>query len=79
MGADFYAGAVGTDPDKPPPGIGRNCRIERAIIDKNVHIGDNTVITPEGKPSEMDAENYYIRDGIVCVPKDAVIPAGTWI
>ncbi len=79
MGADFYAGAVGTDHSRPPPGIGRNCRIERAIIDKNVHIGDNVVITPEGKPSEMDAENYYIRDGIVCVPKDAVIPAGTWI
>jgi glucose-1-phosphate adenylyltransferase len=79
MGADFYAGAVGTDLDRPPPGIGRNCRIERAIIDKNVHIGDNVVITPEGKPEEMDGENYYIRDGIVCVPKDAIIPAGTWI
>ncbi len=79
MGADFYAGAAGTDINRPPPGIGRNCRIERAIIDKNVHIGDNVVITPEGKPSEMDAENFYIRDGIVCIPKDAVIPAGTWI
>ncbi len=79
MGADFYAGAAGTDPDRPPPGIGRNCRIERAIIDKNVHIGDNVVITPEGKPDEMDGENFYIRDGIVCIPKDAIIPAGTWI
>ena len=53
--------------------------IERAIIDKNVHIGDNVVITPEGKPDNMDGENFYIRDGIVCVPKDAVIPSGTWI
>ncbi len=79
MGADFYAGAAGTDPDRPPPGIGRNCRIERAIIDKNVHIGDSVVITPEGKPDEMDGENFYIRDGIVCIPKDAIIPAGTWI
>lgn len=79
MGADFYAGAAGTDPNHAPPGIGRNCRIERAIIDKNVHIGDNVVITPEGKPSHMDAPNYYIRDGIVVVPKDAVIPSGTWI
>ncbi|MBE7498156.1 MAG: glucose-1-phosphate adenylyltransferase [Verrucomicrobiaceae bacterium] len=79
MGADFYAGAVGTDPNRPPPGIGRNCRIERAIIDKNVHIGDNVVITPEGKPENMDGPNWYIRDGIVCLPKDAVIPAGTWI
>lgn len=79
MGADFYAGAAGTDPNRPAPGIGRNCRIERAIIDKNVHIGDNVVITPEGKPDDMDGENFYIRDGIVCIPKDAVIPANTWI
>lgn len=79
MGADFYAGATGTDPDRLPPGIGRNCRVERAIIDKNVHIGDNAVITPEGKPENMDGDNFFIRDGIVCVPKDAVIPAGTWI
>ncbi len=79
MGADFYAGAAGTDPNRPAPGIGRNCRIERAIIDKNVHIGDNVVITPEGKPEHMDHENFYIRDGIVIIPKDAVIPANTWI
>jgi len=79
MGADFYAGATGTVPDRLPPGIGRNCRVERAIIDKNVHIGDNAVITPEGKPENMDGDNFFIRDGIVCVPKDAVIPAGTWI
>ena len=79
MGADYYAGAAGTDPSRPPPGIGRNCRIERAIIDKNVHIGDNVVITPEGKSEDADGENYYIRDGIICVPKDAVIPDGTWI
>lgn len=79
MGADFYAGAAGTDPNRPPPGIGRNCRIERTIIDKNVHIGDNAVITPEGKPENMDHELFYIRDGIVCIPKDTTIPAGTWI
>lgn len=79
MGADYYAGAAGTDPNKPAPGIGRNCRIERTILDKNVHVGDNVVITPEGKPEEMDSELFYIRDGIVCIPKDTVIPAGTWI
>ena len=79
MGADYYAGAAGTDSTRPAPGIGRNCRIERAIIDKNVHIGDNVVITPEGKSEDADGENYYIRDGIICIPKDAVIPDGTWI
>jgi glucose-1-phosphate adenylyltransferase len=79
MGADYYAGAAGTDPNKPAPGIGRNCRIERTIIDKNVHVGDNAVITPEGKPENMDSDLFYIRDGIVCIPKDTVIPPGTWI
>lgn len=79
MGADFYPGAAHRDPNTPPPGIGRNCRIERTIVDKNVHIGDNVVITPEGKPSNMDSETFCIRDGIVVVPKDSVIPSGTWI
>ncbi|GEP44670.1 glucose-1-phosphate adenylyltransferase [Brevifollis gellanilyticus] len=79
MGADYYAGAAGTDPGRPAPGIGHNCRIERTIIDKNVHVGDNTVITPHGKPENMDHELYCIRDGIVVIPKDTVIPAGTWI
>ena len=60
----------------PPIGIGRNCVIDRAIIDKNARIGDGVVITPEGKPENLDAENYFIRDGIVVVPKDAVIPGG---
>jgi len=31
------------------------------------------VITPEGKPENVDGENYYIRDGVVVVPKGAVI------
>ena len=53
--------------------------IDRAIIDKNARIADGVVITPEGKPADFDAENYYIRDGIVVVPKNAVIPAGFWI
>lgn len=79
MGADYYAGAAGTDPNKPAPGIGRNCRIERTIIDKNVHVGDNVVITPDGKPENMDSELFHIRDGIVVIPKDTVIPSGTWI
>lgn len=81
MGADFYAGAANCPIDRPPPGIGKNCRIERAIIDKNVHIGDGVVITPKGKDLNLDGPDglYYIRDGIVVIPKDAVIPAGTWI
>jgi len=80
MGADYYE----TDPESipaglPPIGIGRNCVIDRAIIDKNARIADGVVITPEGKPADYDGDNYFIRDGIVVVPKNAVIPAGVWI
>jgi glucose-1-phosphate adenylyltransferase len=63
----------------PPLGIGRNTYIERAIVDKNARIGDHVRISPEGKPSELDGDNWYIRDGIVVVPKGAVIRPGTVI
>jgi glucose-1-phosphate adenylyltransferase len=76
MGADYYETDSG---GRIPIGIGRNCVIDRAIIDKNARIADGVVITPEGKPEDFDAENYYIRDGIVVIPKDATIPAGFWI
>lgn len=81
MGADYYAGAVNCPINRPATGIGRRCKIERAIIDKNVHIGDGVVITPKDKPENFDHPEglYYIRDGIVVIPKDAIIPAGMWI
>ena len=50
--------------------------IKRAIIDKNARIGDGVVITPDGKPDNYDSENYYIRDGVVVIPKNAVLPSG---
>lgn len=53
--------------------------IDHAIIDKNARIGDNCVITPEGKPDTVDHALYFIRDGIVIIPKDMVIPHGTVI
>ena len=80
MGADFYQDEdPQPKPDLPPVGIGRHCVIEEAIIDKNVRIGDGVVVTPEGKPRNVDGDNYYIRDGVVVVPRGAVIPAGTSI
>ncbi len=80
MGADYYETDLAKEtPGLPPIGVGRNCVIDRAIIDKNARIADGVVITPEGKPANFDAENYFIRDGIVVVPKNAVIPSGFWI
>ena len=78
MGADYFELGQ-TDSSQPPMGIGRNCVIDRAIIDKNARISDGVVISPEGKPSNLDGDNYFIRDGIVVIPKNAVIPAGFWI
>ena len=80
MGADYFEQDRQEESGgRPLIGIGRNCVIDRAIIDKNARIADGVVITPEGKPKDFDGENYYIRDGIVIVPKNAVIPAGFWI
>jgi glucose-1-phosphate adenylyltransferase len=80
MGADYYEmDPTNEQRGQPPIGIGRNCVIDRAIIDKNARIADGVVITPEGKPPDLDAGNYFIRDGIVVVPKNAVIPPGFWI
>jgi glucose-1-phosphate adenylyltransferase len=79
MGADYFDLDQPRNSDMPAIGIGRNCVIDRAIIDKNARIADGVVITPEGKPPNFDGDSYFIRDGIVVVPKNAVIPAGVWI
>ena len=44
--------------------------IENAIIDKNARIGNDVIITPPGKPEHVDHALYYIRDGIVIIPKN---------
>jgi glucose-1-phosphate adenylyltransferase len=77
MGNDFY--------EWPEPGhdrkigIGKNCVIENCILDKNAGIGDNVSITNPQKLEEKDGEKYYIRDGIVIIPKGAYIASGTKI
>ncbi|MBV9673549.1 MAG: glucose-1-phosphate adenylyltransferase [Verrucomicrobia bacterium] len=80
MGADYYEEEASEHRNgRPPLGIGRNSVIDRAIIDKNARIGEGVVITPDGKAPNVDSDNYFIRDGVVVVPKNAVIPNGTWI
>ncbi len=63
----------------PPMGIGKNSFVEKAIVDKNARIGENVRITAEGKPMNLDGKNFYMRDGIVVIPKGAVIPSNTVI
>jgi len=83
MGCDYYETQesiiANERTGRPRIGIGKNNRIENAIIDKNARIGDNVAISPAGKPENLDHELYYIRDGIVIVPKNAIIPHGTVI
>jgi len=83
LGTDYYETAESVAKHdregKPRMGIGEHCKIENAIIDKNARIGNNVTISPAGKPENVDHELYFIRDGIVVIPKDAVIPHGTVI
>jgi glucose-1-phosphate adenylyltransferase len=83
MGGDYYESHASIMENelvgKPRIGIGQNTRIENAIIDKNARIGDNVVISPEGKPKELDHPLYHIRDGVVIIPKNGVVPHGTVI
>jgi glucose-1-phosphate adenylyltransferase len=83
MGSDFYeshASILKYEAEgKPRIGIGRNTRIENAIIDKNARIGDDCVISPSGKTGDVDHPLYFVRDGIVVIPKNGVVPSGTTI
>jgi glucose-1-phosphate adenylyltransferase len=84
MGADFYEDdarrAANRERGRPDVGIGSNSTIEGAIIDKNARIGKKVVIRPHPEVTDVvDEENYVIRDGLVIVPKNAVIPDGTVI
>jgi glucose-1-phosphate adenylyltransferase len=76
MGADYYAAE---QPGDPSIGIGPNCQIEGAIIDKNARIGANVTIRPFPRGTDINTPNWTVQDGIVVVPKDTVLPPGTRI
>ncbi len=75
MGADYYGGEP-KYPGRPAPGIGRDCFIRNAIVDKNAQIGDGAHLSPEGHPSDVTTPLYSIRDGILVIPKNTIIPPG---
>lgn len=80
MGSDFYQNR---DDFREIPenlfGVGENCYIENAIIDKNVMIGDEVIIKGGKHLEDGDYENYSVREGIVVVHRDAMIANGTKI
>ena len=83
MGADFTQSDEEKAEDdrqgRPRVGIGRSSTVERAIIDKNARIGQGVIIRSHEGEEDQDKELYSVRDGIVVIPKNTVIPDGTTI
>jgi glucose-1-phosphate adenylyltransferase len=85
MGADYHQSDTERDNDiknnLPPIGIGENSVIRNSIIDKNAHIGKNVKIINKNKIQHLDSENngYCIRNGIIIIVKNAIIPDNTII
>jgi len=65
------------NPQHPHLGIGNHCHIENAIIDKNARIGNHVRLSPKNKPDGFEQGDIYVRDGILIVGKDGVVPDGT--
>ncbi len=82
MGSDYYETdeqqLANREEGRPHLGLGKNCRIKGAIIDKNARIGDGCVLSPEGKMDGSYAGGaVIIRDGVLVVPKGIALPPGT--
>jgi len=75
----ILGGGQGTRLYLPALGIGKNCKIERAIIDKNVRIGDGVIIQAKPGVWEFRGKDHWIRDGITVIPKGAIMRPGTKI
>ena len=81
LGADYYeadddAPARGANPKL---GVGRDAVLDRVIVDKNARIGDGARLVNEKRVQDADGDGYYIRDGVVIVPKDGVVKPGTMV
>ncbi len=83
MGSDNYQTleeiAESKESGSPIMGIGDNCHILNAIIDKNTYIGNNVIINCGEKLEDGDYGTHTVQDGIVVVKKRAIIPSGTVI
>jgi glucose-1-phosphate adenylyltransferase len=83
MGSDYFETkeklAENEQTGVPDIGIGRDCIIRNAIIDKNARIGHGVKLINERGVQEEETENYVIRDGIIVVPKNAILQNGTTV
>ena len=78
LGADFYDRDGDTPPrdGQLPLGIGRNVVLDKVIVDKNARIGEGARLVNENQIEHADGDGYFIRDGVIIVPKDGVIKPG---
>jgi glucose-1-phosphate adenylyltransferase len=77
LGADYFeeeTGAVET-----PLGIGKDAVLDRVIVDKNARIADGVRLVNESGVTTADGDGYYIREGIIIVPKGAEVKAGVTV
>ncbi len=78
MGSDYfdlqeaYPGGVSL-------GVGEACHIEGAIIDKNARLGRGVRILPFPPGTEREGTDWFVRDGIVVIPKNTTLAPGTVI
>jgi len=75
IGSDFYEGTP--EPGTPALGIGHDVVLDRVVIDKNARIGNGVRLVNEAGIEHADGDGYYIRSGIIVVPKGGIIPDGT--
>jgi glucose-1-phosphate adenylyltransferase len=81
LGADFYD-ADDDHPGRgnnPRLGIGRDVMLDRVIVDKNARIGDGAKLVNAARVQEADGDGYYIRNGIIIVPKGGRIAGGVTV
>jgi glucose-1-phosphate adenylyltransferase len=77
LGADFYEEEVAAS--SVPLGIGRDVVLDRVIVDKNARIADGVRLVNEAGVNHADGDGYYIRNGIIIVPKGARLQAGVTV
>lgn len=81
MGADSFESSEDRRKNKelgrPDIGVGLNCEIKNAIIDKGARIGDNVKLNPEGKADMYEKNGVFVRDGVVIVTKGTIVPSNT--
>ena len=78
MGADYYDKNSKNGKDIPL-GFGEGCEIQGAILDKNVRLGAGVKIHPFPRGTELNHEQWAVRDGIVVIPKNTMLLEGTYL